>query len=83
MALTILDDCDGIGFAIEWVEMFDLSMPVHCDADGVLWDTFNPDVTIPARPQAVVVDRDMTILLNEWEMDAADLAEEAVLGALD
>ena len=83
MALTILKDCDGVDAAMEWVSMFDLTMPVHCDPEEVLWDSFNPDITFPAKPQSVVIDRDMTVLSNEWDMDAAEKAEEAVLGALD
>ena len=83
MAITILKDCDGMDTAMEWVDMFDLTMPVHCDADELIWDTFNPDLTFPAKPQAIVVDRDMTILANEWEMDAVDQAKTAVLDALD
>ena len=69
--------------AAEWVDMFGLTIPVHCDADEVVWNIFNPDLGFPAKPQAVVIDRDMTILANEWDMDAAESAEETVLGALD
>ena len=83
MAITILKDCDGTDAAAAWVDLFALTMPVHCDADEVIWDIFNPDLTFPAKPQAVVIDRDMTILANEWDMDAADVAEDTVLGALD
>jgi len=83
LALTILKDCSGMDAAVEWVSMFDLTMPVHCDADELIWNTFNPDITFPAKPQAIVVDRDMTVLANEWEIDATDQAEAAVLDALE
>ena len=61
----------------------DLTFPVHCDSDQTLWESFNPDVTFPAKPQAVVIDRDMTVLANEWEINATSVAEDTVRSALD
>ena len=83
MPITILKDCDSVDEAQEWADAFSATTPIHCDGDEVLWDSFNPDVTFPAKPQAVIIDRDMTVLANEWEIDATSVAEETVLEALD
>jgi len=80
--ITILKDCDSTDEAQEWADAFALTAPVHCDGDEALWESFNSDITFPAKPQAVVIDRDMTVLVNEWDIGASELAEDAVLGAL-
>ncbi len=83
LPITILKDCDTTEEAQEWADRFSLTYPIHCDPDEMLWESFNPDVTFPAKPQAVVIDRDMTVLANEWEIHATDAAEDMALDALD
>ena len=80
--MTILRDCDGPDDAAAWADRFDLTMPVYCDASDDVWTDFNPDLPFPYKPQCVVIDRDMTILANEWDIDAVENAEETVIDNL-
>ena len=78
--MTILRDCPGgSSNAAEWAEEFGLSLPVWCDDELSVWTAVGMG---RFKPQIVVIDRTMTVVLKENDIDAFDLGEEAVLDAL-
>ena len=77
--MTILRDCPGDDSATVWADEFGLNLPVWCDNDLAIWDAV--DMTF-FKPQIVVIDRDMTVILRENNIDAFDRGEDAVIDAL-
>ena len=54
-------------------------MPVWCDTELEVWDAYS---TSFYKPQAIIMDRDMTIILKDDGPYSFESGEEAVLGAL-
>ena len=54
-------------------------MPVWCDTELEVWDTYSDSMF---KPQAIIMDRDMTIILKEEGPNSFDRGVEAVLDAL-
>ena len=78
--MTILRDCpSGASNAAEWAEDFGLSLPVWCDDELAVWTAVGMG---RYKPQIVVIDRNMTIVLKENDIDAFERGEEAVIDAL-
>jgi len=79
--MTILADCEGIDEAAEWADEFGLTMPVWCDSGRTVWSV-SAYADGPYKPQAIVIDRDMTIIAKENGPNAFELGEAAVIDAL-
>ncbi len=54
-------------------------MPVWCDTELDVWDAYSISFY---KPQAIIMDRDMTIILKDDGPYSFERGEEAVLGAL-
>ena len=78
--MTILRDCpSGASNAVEWAEDFGLNLPVWCDDELAVWTAVDMG---RYKPQIVVIDRSMTVVLKENDIDAFERGEEAVIDAL-
>ena len=78
--MTILRDCPGgAPNAVEWAEEFGLSLPVWCDEDLSVWSAVDMG---RYKPQIVVIDRSMTVVFRDNELNAFERGEEAVIDAL-
>ena len=54
-------------------------MPIWCDTELEVWDAYSISFY---KPQAIVIDRDMTIILKDDGPSAFELGEAAVIDAL-
>ena len=54
-------------------------MPVWCDTELEVWDAYSTSIY---KPQAIIMDRDMNIILKDDGPSSFERGEEAVLGAL-
>jgi len=62
-----------------WVEEFSSTHPVLGDFDKAVYDQYRVD---PFRPQYVLFDREMNILMTESSPDAHEVALATTLAAL-
>jgi len=71
--------CSTASELSNWIDDFGCTFPVLGDFDRAVFDQYRDG---PFRPQYVVFDREMTILVRDDTPDAHVIAEAAALAAL-
>ena len=78
-AITALHDTSTTSDVAAWAEEFSSTFPVLGDFDKEVYDQYRVD---PFRPQYMLFDREMNILMTESSPDAHSVALSTTLAAL-
>ncbi|MCB9763014.1 MAG: hypothetical protein H6739_24655 [Alphaproteobacteria bacterium] len=75
-ALRGTDDPDDVQY---WIDQLGLTFPVLDDTEEIVWDEWRDG---NARPQYILMDRELEIVLHGEGREGHEAAEEAIPGLL-